>query len=146
MTRLLVPVLLAGALLGAVGSGPTLAAPAKRLTVAVRHSAYGPVLFDGRGRALYGFTKDDRRRSRCFGSCAAAWPVAFTARRPRAGSGVRARLLGSIARRGGGRQLTYAGRPLYYYSGDGAGRIRCQNVDEFGGTWLVVRGSGALVR
>jgi hypothetical protein len=27
-----------------------------------------------------------------------------------------------------------------------AGQILCQNIDEFGGTWLVVRPSGKLVR
>jgi len=116
------------------------------ITITAAGSAYGTVLFDGSGRALYAFTKDPRNRSRCFGACAAAWPVAFTAGRPRAGRGVRSRLLGSIRRPGGGRQATYGGRPLYYYSGDGVGRIRCQNVVEYGGTWLVLRGSGALVR
>ena len=121
-------------------------AGATGLTVAARGSAYGSVLFDGSGRALYAFTKDWRNRSRCFGACAKAWPVAYTRGRPRAGRGVRSRLLGSIARRGGGRQVTYAGRPLYYYVGDGVGQIRCQNVFEYGGTWLVIRGSGALVR
>ena len=146
MTRLPMIALLATTALVASGGASAPAAPAKRLTVAVRSSAFGAVLFDGSGRALYAFTKDGPKRSRCFGACAAAWPVAFTSGRPQAGSGVRAGLLGSIARRGGGRQVTYAGRPLYYYSGDGTGQIRCQNVDEFGGTWLVVRGSGALVR
>jgi hypothetical protein len=42
--------------------------------------------------------------------------------------------------------VTYAGRPLYYYVGDGRLQVRCQNVDEFGGLWLVLRGSGRLVR
>ena len=146
MPRSLLAALLATCTLAAAGATSAPAAPGKRLTVTVRSSAYGAVLFDGSGRALYAFTKDGPNRSRCFGGCAAAWPVAFTSGSPRAGSGARARLLGSDARRGGGRQVTYAGRPLYYYVGDGAGEIRCQNVDEFGGTWLVVRGSGALVR
>jgi hypothetical protein len=44
-------------------------------------------------------------------------------------------------------QVTYAGRPLYYYVGDKrAGQVLCQNVPEFGGTWLVLRASGRLVR
>jgi hypothetical protein len=42
--------------------------------------------------------------------------------------------------------VTYDGRPLYYYVGDGVGQVKCQAVDEFGGTWLVVRPSGRLVR
>jgi predicted lipoprotein with Yx(FWY)xxD motif len=39
------------------------------------------------------------------------------------------------------------GRPLYYYVGDKRpGQILCQNVDEFGGTWLVVHPNGQLAR
>ena len=56
-------------------------------------------------------------------------------------------LLGTIRRRDGRRQITYNGRPLYHYVGDKSpGQVLCQNVDEFGGTWLVVRPSGVLVR
>jgi predicted lipoprotein with Yx(FWY)xxD motif len=53
-----------------------------------------------------------------------------------------------MTKRAGGRlQVTYAGRPLYYYVGDRrAGQIRCQNVTEFGGVWRVIRPSGTLVR
>jgi hypothetical protein len=36
---------------------------------------------------------------------------------------------------------------LYYYVGDRQpGQILCQDVFEFGGTWLVVRPNGTLVR
>jgi predicted lipoprotein with Yx(FWY)xxD motif len=60
---------------------------------------------------------------------------------------VKASLLGTIRRANGSRQVTYAGRPLYYYVGDKKPRqILCQNVSEFGGLWLVVRPSGKLVR
>jgi predicted lipoprotein with Yx(FWY)xxD motif len=43
--------------------------------------------------------------------------------------------------------VTYRGHPLYYYEGDRKpGEILCQDVDEFGGTWLVVSPSGHAVR
>jgi hypothetical protein len=42
--------------------------------------------------------------------------------------------------------VTYAGHPLYFYVGDPVGQIRCQNVFEFGGTWLVVSPNGRAVR
>lgn len=43
--------------------------------------------------------------------------------------------------------MTYAGWPLYYYLGDrDPGVVRCQNVFEFDGLWLVMRPSGRLVR
>ena len=65
----------------------------------------------------------------------------------RAGHGAKALLLGTTRRSAGKLQATYGGRPLYYYDGDKApGIVLCQNVPEFGGTWLVLRGSGKLVR
>jgi predicted lipoprotein with Yx(FWY)xxD motif len=64
-----------------------------------------------------------------------------------AGAGVKRSLIGTTTRSDGRRQVTYAGRPLYYYVGDRKpGRITCQDVAEYGGTWLVVRPSGKLVR
>jgi predicted lipoprotein with Yx(FWY)xxD motif len=117
-------------------------------TLTVRNTRFGSVLFDGRARALYAFTRDRRGgRSQCYGACAKAWPVYFAKGRPLAGKGVRQSLIGSTRRRDGRRQITYNGRPLYYYVGDKSpGQILCQNVDEFGGTWLVVRPNGQLVR
>jgi predicted lipoprotein with Yx(FWY)xxD motif len=128
----------------------SVAEPAARagVTVTVRTSAYGRVLFDGRRRALYAFTRDSKRgRSRCYGACAATWPVYYAKGRLRAGKGAQQHLIGTTRRRDGRLQVTYGGRPLYFYVGDRhAGEIRCQNVKEFGGTWLVVRPSGQLVR
>ncbi len=116
-------------------------------TLTVKSSAFGRVLFDGRGYVLYAFTHDAKGRSACYGACARAWPVYYAKGALRAGTGVRRSLLGTIRRRDGRRQITYAGRPLYYYVGDTkAGQIRCQNAVEYGGTWLVVRPSGRLVR
>ena len=117
-------------------------------TLTVRDTRYGRVLFDGRGRALYAFTRDRRGGpSRCYGACAAAWPVYLAGGTLRAGPGVKQRLLGTVRRRDGRRQVTYDGRPLYRYVGDRrAGRVGCQNVSEFGGLWLVVRPNGTLVR
>jgi predicted lipoprotein with Yx(FWY)xxD motif len=119
-------------------TGPTLMAKASR---------FGRVLFDGRGYVLYAFTRDSRGRSACYGACAKAWPVYYAKARLRAGAGVNRALVGTTRRRDGRRQVTYAGRPLYYYVGDTKpGQILCQNVAEFGGTWLVVRPTGKLVR
>ena len=115
--------------------------------VTVRSSAHGRILFDGRGRALYAFTRDAKRQSRCSGDCARAWPPYVVRARPRAAAGVKQSLIGTTRRADRKLQATYAGRPLYFYVGDRrAGEVRCQNVDEFGGTWLVVRASGRLVR
>jgi predicted lipoprotein with Yx(FWY)xxD motif len=120
---------------------------AAAVTLQVRSSTYGKILFDGRGYVLYAFTRDTKNKSNCYGACAKAWPVYFAKGGLRAGSGIKKSLLGTTRRRDGRRQVTYAGRPLYYYVGDTRpGLITCQNVPEYGGIWLVVRSSGQLVR
>jgi predicted lipoprotein with Yx(FWY)xxD motif len=116
-------------------------------TLTIRSSAYGRILFDGRGFVLYAFTRDSKGRSACYGACAKAWPVYYAKTRPRAGPGIKRALLGTTKRRDGRRQVTFAGRPLYYYVGDRRpGQILCQNVVEYGGNWLVVQPSGKLAR
>jgi predicted lipoprotein with Yx(FWY)xxD motif len=139
---------LAVVVLAAAASGVAHASADARTTLTVRSSSYGAILFDGRGRALYAFTRDRRDGpSRCYGACARAWPVYFASGRLVAGRGVKRSLIGTVRRRDGRRQITYNGRPLYFYVGDTrAGQVSCQNVAEYGGTWLVMRPSGALVR
>ena len=121
--------------------------PRAPVAVTARISDYGRILFDGRGFALYAFTRDRAGRSACSGSCAKAWPPFIVTRRLHADGGARGSLLGTTHRRDGQLQATYAGKPLYFYVGDRKpGQVLCQNVREFGGLWLVVRPSGALVR
>jgi len=144
-----VPVVIAAAaLVGAAPAMPTNSNSTADASVSVRSSAYGKILFDGRTRALYAFTKDAKGGpSTCYGDCATAWPPYIVSARPRAAAGVRQTHLATVRRRDGKLQATYAGRPLYYYVGDRApGQVLCQNVNEFGGLWLVLRSSGALVR
>ena len=126
---------------------PALGAAAAKPTLTVRGSDYGKILFDGRGYVLYAFTKDTKGGSACYGDCARAWPP-YLAKGPlRVPAGLDSKKLGTTRRTDGKLQVTYAGRPLYYYVGDGGpGVIRCQNVFEYGGDWLVLRASGALVR
>jgi predicted lipoprotein with Yx(FWY)xxD motif len=107
----------------------------------------GVSLFDARGHVVYAFTRDAPRRSACYRACAKAWPPYIAKGALNPGAGISRALLGRTSRRDGRRQVTYAGRPLYYYMGDTKpGQILCQNVAEFGGTSRVVRPSGKLVR
>lgn len=116
-------------------------------SVTARGSSFGRILFDGRGFALYAFTRDRARQSACANACANKWPPYVVGHRPNARRGVDASLLGTILRHDGRRQATYAGKPLYYYVGDRKPlQVLCQNVREFGGLWLVVRPNGTLVR
>lgn len=143
MTKACVLLLAAAALFAP--SGQT----AEQVTLAlkVRSTSYGRVLFDGRDRALYAFTRDRRGGvSWCYGACAAAWPVYFSRGKVRAMAGVKPSLIGSVRRRNGRLQVTYNGRPLYFYAHEGPREVKCQNVSEFGGLWLVVRPNGTLVR
>jgi hypothetical protein len=60
--------------------------------------------------------------------------------------GVDGSLLGTIKRNDGTTQVIYNGHPLYYYAHEGPAQVLCQNVDEFGGLWLVVTPDGEPVR
>jgi predicted lipoprotein with Yx(FWY)xxD motif len=127
-------------------SGPSAGRARSGALVKVVSSRYGRVVADSHGEALYLFTKDGRGASRCYADCAKAWPPLLTTGPPRAGNGIAAPGLGTMHRSDGRRQVTYRGRPLYYYVGDKPGVILCQNVNEFGGDWLVVAPSGKPIR
>jgi predicted lipoprotein with Yx(FWY)xxD motif len=141
---------LGGFVLAAATAAPAMASKSSESaasTLTVRSSAYGRILFDSRGRALYAFTRDPRGRTVCNGACAAAWPPYILRGRLQAGGPVRRSLLGTTRRADGTPQVMYAGRPLYYYVNDRRpGEVRCQNVFGFGGLWLVMRANGRVVR
>jgi predicted lipoprotein with Yx(FWY)xxD motif len=125
---------------------PGAQAAAKGAKLRLVKSEYGVVVMNGRGRALYLFTRDSGGASACEGDCAVAWPPYLTKGKPVAGKGVDARKLKTLRRPDGTRQLVYAGHPLYFYEHDTPGNILCQDVFEFGGRWLLVKGSGKPVR
>jgi predicted lipoprotein with Yx(FWY)xxD motif len=115
-------------------------------TVQVSSSDYGQILFDGENQAIYLFEKESRPTSECYGECATAWPPVVTKGEPQVGKGADASLLGTTKRNDGTTQVTYNGHPLYYYEEDGPGEVLCQNVNEFGGLWLVVDAKGEAVQ
>ena len=115
-------------------------------TVTAARTKLGMVLVDGSGRTLYLFEKDQPDQSACSGACAAAWPVDNSSGTPKAGSGVKASLLGTIKRSDNTTQVTYNHHPLYYYSGDSqAGQQNGQGLNAFGARWYVVAPSGGSV-
>ena len=117
--------------------------PARRARIVATSSPYGRVLFDANGQVVYAFELDRRNRSNCTrADCVKAWPPVLTREKPSAGAGVAARLLGTIRRRDGRLQVTYNGRPLYFYEHETPGEIRCHNVDLHGGLWWVVTPRG----
>lgn len=113
--------------------------PKRHAKIRLAASRFGRILVDNDRYALYVFTKDGTKgRSRCYGDCARAWPPFKTKRKPRLSRKLDKGKLGVTRRRGGAKQVTYNGRPLYYYVHDRSpGQILCQAVPEFGGTWYV---------
>jgi predicted lipoprotein with Yx(FWY)xxD motif len=130
------------------GSGVTattaVAQQAAEGTVAVASTGLGEVLVDAKGRTLYVFTKDKSDQSVCSGKCAAAWPALTVSGDATAGTGVQASLLSTAKQANGSTQVTYGGKPLYYFAGDtAAGDTKGQGLN---GVWFVVRGDGSLVQ
>jgi predicted lipoprotein with Yx(FWY)xxD motif len=131
---------------GASGEGDRASASAKRAKLTLIDTEYGEILADRQGYALYLFTKEEGRKSRCYGRCAEAWPPLKTTRKARAGGGLDPELLGKTERRNGRKQVTYNGHPLYYYVGDREPEeVFCQDVHEFGGRWYVLTADGEPV-
>jgi predicted lipoprotein with Yx(FWY)xxD motif len=143
MSRLLALVVAVVATASIVLPAQATAAQGKRISIV--DSQFGKIVGDGRGQAFYVFDKERAGKSECYGACARAWPPVLTRGRPAARKGVRSRLLGTVRRRSGKRQVTYRGRPLYYYVDDAPGRVLCHDVREFGGLWLVIRPNGTPV-
>jgi predicted lipoprotein with Yx(FWY)xxD motif len=110
--------------------------------IIVADSNFGQILYDASGQAIYLFDAEGSDRPQCYGDCAKAWPPVLTKGHPRGTGAVRSRLLGTTQRRDGSMQITYAGHPLYFYAHEGKYQVLCHNVEEFGGTWLVVQPDG----
>ncbi|MES1247302.1 MAG: hypothetical protein ABUS54_06485 [Actinomycetota bacterium] len=92
-------------------------------TVGVRATQLGQTLVDARGHTLYVLDHGS-----CTGACAATWPPFLTKGKPVA-HGVAAAKLGTKKLAGGKLQVTFGGKPLYFYAGDsGAGQVAGASV------------------
>ena len=128
----------------AMEKGDEDAAMAKRegTKVTVGQSEFGEILFDANKQAIYIFEKDPKGETVCYDECAEAWPPVFTDEEAVAGKGVKASILGTLKRRDGKRQVTYAGKPLYHYAHERPGEVRCHNVNLNGGLWWALGPDG----
>jgi predicted lipoprotein with Yx(FWY)xxD motif len=81
-----------------------------------RTSAGQPYLVDAAGRSIYLFLADEGGTgSKCYDACATAWPPVITSGAPKTLTvDLDTTKLGTIARKDGTLQVTYAGWPLYY--------------------------------
>jgi len=86
-------------------------------------------------------------KTACTAACLKVWPALVLptgVTKATAGSGVSASKLGSVTRSGGVHQVTYQGKPLYFFSGDsGTGVVNGDVTDEWGKWTAVVTKKGA---
>lgn len=126
-------------------SPPTTGPPDGPATLTV-HDSYGvgTVLVNGSGRMLYLSMDDGKSQSRCYSSCAGAWPPLLTKGSPHAGKGADQSLVGTTQRKDGSTQVTYNGHPLYRYSEDLVpGQGRGVGKKTLGTTWYPLTPEGA---
>ena len=118
-------------------------------TVQLRHTSIGTILTSASGLTLYEFTRDHPNANSCVkvSGCKQAWPALEISGTPTAGPGVKASLLSTIRISGSARQVTYAGHPLYLYSGDSSpADTSYVGVQQFGGKWYALGATGGSVK
>lgn len=136
-------IVLAAACGGATGAGSGSTAPSAAAatasaapTVAVSDSSLGKILIAASNKmTLYTYAKDTADTSNCTGACASNWPPFTVTADPVAGAGITGKLA-TTTRTDGTKQLTWNGKPLYFYAKDTKpGDTLGQNV---GQVWFVV--------
>jgi predicted lipoprotein with Yx(FWY)xxD motif len=132
---------------GAVVALPAGAAKKKaKPALALKNTSLGKVIVDSKGMTLYQFGADTKNVSNCADACAQFWPPAKAPAKPKVAKGLNARKLKVIKRADGNKQLSYAGHPLYRYTGDQKpGDVTGQGINAFGGLWYVNAASGKAV-
>jgi predicted lipoprotein with Yx(FWY)xxD motif len=130
---------LVGATAAAHASAPAASHGAK---VSLRHTSKGKVLVGPNGHSLYDFSSDTKNHSNCDSTCRLYWHPLKSKHAPRAGTGVRARFLGRTS----AHQVTYHGKPLYYYVADTKpGQVKGDDTLASGGYWYLVNAKGKNV-
>ncbi len=116
---------------------------ASAVTLKTASSPLGSILVDQDGKTLYLFEADSKNKSNCSGGCLNLWPPIMANGKASAGSGVTAGMIGAAT---GSSQVTYAGHPLYWFSGDTqAGDTNGEGLDDFGGEWYAISPAGTAV-
>ncbi len=115
-----------------------------RAIIKLRKTSLGKVLVTASGRTLYMYKPDRKNKSNCYAGCAGFWPPLISKAKARAGTGVKARLIGVAMRKNGQHQVTYRGHPLYTFAQDSkSGQVKGQGYD---GIWYVLNAAGKVVK
>jgi predicted lipoprotein with Yx(FWY)xxD motif len=118
-----------------------------RAKLKLGRTSLGKIVENGGGFTVYMFTRDRRNRDNCSTACKGVWPPVTTSGRPVAGPGIKRALIGTIKLPSGAKQVTYAGHPLYTYTGDGGpGETSYVGFSQFGGVWYAVNAAGHAVK
>jgi predicted lipoprotein with Yx(FWY)xxD motif len=136
------------------GAGTARANPSASTTVQVKRvtvPAIGTVLVDSHGKTLYVFHGDNPLLYQlhqdpapsCYGYCAEFWPPVLATGAPKGAGGVDRRMLGTVSRADGTRQVTYDGHPLYRCSEDTRpGEANGEDVEMFDDGWYAINPDG----
>src|SRR6266571_3726566 len=137
---------------GTSASGPMTRLAKRALSVRIstrKLPKLGTVLVNSKGRTLYMFVPDKRKKVTCVRACAAIWPPVKLPKGAKlvASGQAKSSLLGSDRDPTGGRVVTYAHWPLYTYVADTkAGTAKGQALNLNGGLWYVLTPLGKVVR
>ncbi|HEX6354376.1 SCO0930 family lipoprotein [Actinophytocola sp.] len=116
--------------------------PAQVSVVATNIPGFGKALTDQDGRTLYLFTNDKTKppASKCVDDCAEKWPPLLTTDEDIELDGVDPKLVGTVTRPDGTKQVTVGNWPVYTYVEDKKpGQTNGHGV---GGVWFVIEEEG----
>jgi predicted lipoprotein with Yx(FWY)xxD motif len=121
-------------LFAATPAGAATSHTAKSLVIStLKTKKFGTVLVSG--KTLYTLKPS---KTACTAECQKIWPEVLLPKgvmKATAGAGVKAAKLGTVKGAGGALQVTYSGKPLYWFSGDTAPGQVTGNVTDIWGTW-----------
>jgi predicted lipoprotein with Yx(FWY)xxD motif len=125
-----------GGLSGLVLADGTAGAASRVVVSTTKNAKFGTILVSG--KTVYTLKAS---KTACSTQCLKIWPALMLPKgvaKATAGKGVSASKLGTVKRSGGALQVTYAGKPLYWFVGDtGAGQVH-GNLTNTWGKWSVV--------
>ncbi|HWF15569.1 MAG TPA: hypothetical protein VG244_05260 [Acidimicrobiales bacterium] len=131
--RMASAVMALGALSGLVLADGTAGAATNLVVSTAKSAKFGTVLVSG--KTVYTLKAS---KTPCSSACLTIWPALTLpagVTKATAGKGVSASKLGTKMRSGGVLQVTYSGKPLYYFSGDTAAGQVHGNVTDTWGKW-----------
>jgi predicted lipoprotein with Yx(FWY)xxD motif len=125
---------LSASALGVSSAGAQVRSSTKSVVVStVKSAKFGKILVSG--KTLYTVKAS---KTACTAECVKIWPELVLPKgvtKATAGAGVSASKLGTIRRSGDVLQVTYSGKPLYWFSGDTTDGQVTGNVTDLWGKW-----------